>query len=104
MANSVINDYGLDVLIRTYSHSVDVPAESNMTVTANDLGMTPISGYTAVALQSIATGNGNIYFRQFNPSAVGTNAVVMLHNVINGVATSNLTIKVVYIRTSRIQT
>lgn len=80
----------------TYSMSVTVNANAGLTVSASDLISSVPSGYTAVAIAGITTGNAAIVIRSFNATTSGN--VVFLRNVTGSSASGTLNVYMLFAR------
>jgi len=95
-SNSTLN--GL-VRVETYTYGYsNVSASAAINVTANNLNISSISGYTPIAIQRLATGNASVTVRAWNVKASGDSAVVNLYNKGTSSATGTVTIDIVYVK------
>lgn len=67
-------------------------------LTANDLGASAVSGYTAVGVATIDTGHQYVDITGFNVSATGTSTMLAIHNNYSNGLTITVNIKILYLQ------
>lgn len=88
--------------IKSYSKSITVSANSGLTVSASDLSISEITGYSPVAIVGITTGNAGILIRSFNAAVTGN--VCFVRNVTGSEASGTLTFYMLFARSDMIST
>lgn len=96
-----LND-AIAVLVKTYTYNAAIEANGNLNLSANNLNMSGVAGYTPIAIRSMSSGNGNIYIRHIDLSASGGGIVASLHNVSSGSSVANFNLQIAYIKSSRV--
>lgn len=85
--------------IRTeYTYSYTVSANSGVNITANDFGVSIPTGYSAVAITKMGTGNSNTVPRYVDATATGTSTVMGIANLSSSSVTATARIMVLYMR------
>jgi hypothetical protein len=88
----------LGMVIKTYTANYSIGSGQYVALTANDFGVSTPSGYTPIAIQRIAAGNGNMLIRAYNAKATGDSAVINLYNNSSSTVSATATIDIVYVR------
>ena len=87
--------------IKNYeSSSLTIPANGALNVTANQMGITAISGYTPIALVGWYTGSNDTFARSIEITATGTSSFCVLRNVGSSAYTGTYQVKILYVKTA----
>lgn len=85
-------------LERAYNFTYSIDANNTLSVSANDLGIYEIQGYTPIAFQRIATGNKNVSVWGFH-ARYGDNFLVYLDNrSTSALSDLELSVRVIFVR------
>ena len=82
----------------SYHYDYTVAANSNLSITGNDLGISTPSGYTVLAPYGFTTGNSSVVTRSVSAGQSGTNTVYALRNVSSSQQTGTAYLNMTYIR------
>lgn len=83
-----------------YTYNYAIAANSKISLSANNLGISPPSGFAVLAIRSYSTGNDNVIPRTFVPQVSGTSDAVILRNVSSSEQSGKLDIQIVYCKSS----
>lgn len=85
-------------LERAYNFTYSIGASNTLSVSANDLGIYEIQGYTPIAFQRIATGNKNVHVWGFH-ARYGADFLVYLDNrSTSALSDLELSVRVIFVR------
>ena len=83
---------------RSYTTTYSIGASNTLSISANDLGINEIQGYTPIAFQRIATGNKNVYVWGFH-ARYGADFLVYLDNrSTSALSDLELSVRVIFVR------
>lgn len=85
-------------LERAYNFTYSIGASNTLSISANDLGIYEIQGYTPIAFRRLATGNKNVYVWGFH-ARYGADFVVYLDNrSTSALSDLELSVRVIFVR------
>ena len=81
-----------------YTYNYSVSANSGVNITADDFGVSIPTGYSAVAIAKMGTGNSNTVPRYVDATATGTSVVMGIANLSSSSVSATARITVLYMR------
>lgn len=82
-----------------YSYAYTVAANSYVSITGTNFGVSTPSGYSVVAAVNWSTGSQNVYAYRVVPQNTGDGSIMGLHNVSNSTVAVTATITILYAKT-----
>jgi len=99
-SGSVINNV---MLVKTYSFSHTINADSVKNITGDDFGISSPSGYVPLCARRFASGNNYVFVTLLNIATSGTSAVMQLRNTSSESVDCSTVVSIVYIRSDFIK-
>lgn len=93
---------GLDSLVKTvhYTYAYNASANSVVTITANDMGVSTPTGYTPVGLMVISTGSGNCFCFTCNAGRTGNSTIMQIKNTSANAVSATAQLDILYIKSA----
>lgn len=85
-------------IIKNYSATVSVAANSYTNISATALGMSTPTGYSPLAICSFRASTHLVYLARVLPTTTGSNTVAVVHNTTNAERSVTVNIDVVYVK------
>lgn len=89
-------------IVKAYSANYTIAGNTGLIITANDLGLSVPSGYTAIGITHFTSGNSSVYVRGVNSRAAGTTGSLYLYNVTGTSISSTCYVTYLYVRTGMV--
>lgn len=87
-------------VVKNYAYTYTIAANSAISITGNDFGVSTPSGYAPLAFQKINTRSDFVFPRLSQVSSVGSNALMRLANISSSQQSNACEITIVYVASS----
>lgn len=98
MATSKIRN--TSVALKTYTYNYSISANSYISVTGSDLGLSVPTGMKVIGIRNFATGNSNVYASRIVHSIDGTCAILRSNN--DQAATGTFSVGFIYVNSEMV--